>query len=59
LLVPVGRRMVLTPLAEELAQPVRDLLQHAKPSSGAHRCFRRSRPSANSASSCPITSPLC
>ena len=30
LLVPVGRRMVLTPLAEELAQPVRELLQHAE-----------------------------
>jgi LysR family nod box-dependent transcriptional activator len=30
LLVPVGRRMVLTPLGEELAQPVRELLQHAE-----------------------------
>jgi LysR family nod box-dependent transcriptional activator len=30
LLVHVGRRMVLTPLAEELAQPVRELLQHAE-----------------------------
>ena len=30
LLVPVGRRMVLTPLAEELALPVRELLQHAE-----------------------------
>jgi LysR family nod box-dependent transcriptional activator len=30
LLVPVGRRMVLTPLAEELAQPLRDLLQQAE-----------------------------
>jgi DNA-binding transcriptional LysR family regulator len=30
LLVPVGRRMVLTPLAEELAHPVRELLQHAE-----------------------------
>jgi DNA-binding transcriptional LysR family regulator len=30
LLVPVGRKMVLTPLAEELAHPVRELLQHAE-----------------------------
>ena len=30
LLVPVGRKMVLTPLAEELAQPVRELLQQAE-----------------------------
>ena len=30
LLVPVGRSMVLTPLAEELAQPVRGLLQQAE-----------------------------
>lgn len=30
LLVPVGRRMVLTPLAEDLAQPVRELLQQAE-----------------------------
>jgi LysR family transcriptional regulator, nod-box dependent transcriptional activator len=30
LLVHVGRKMVLTPLAEELAQPVRELLQHAE-----------------------------
>src|SRR5579864_1428145 len=29
LLVPVGRRMVLTPLADELAQPVRQLLVQA------------------------------
>lgn len=28
LLVPVGRKMVLTPLAEELAEPVRQLLLH-------------------------------
>jgi DNA-binding transcriptional LysR family regulator len=30
LLVPVGRKMVLTPLAEELAQPVRQLLVQAE-----------------------------
>ena len=30
LLVPVGRNMVLTPLAEELARPLRDLLQQAE-----------------------------
>ena len=30
LLVPVGRKMVLTPLAEELAQPLRELLQQAE-----------------------------
>jgi DNA-binding transcriptional LysR family regulator len=30
LLVPVGRHMVLTPLAEELARPLRDLLQQAE-----------------------------
>ena len=30
LLVHVGRRMVLTPLAEELAQPVRELLQQTE-----------------------------
>ena len=30
LLVPVGRRMVLTPLAEDLAKPVRELLQQAE-----------------------------
>ncbi len=30
LLVPAGRRMVLTPLAEELAQPVRQLLVQAE-----------------------------
>ena len=30
LLVPVGRKMVLTPLAEELAQPVRQLLAQAE-----------------------------
>ena len=30
LLVPVGRNMVLTPLAEELARPWRDLLQQAE-----------------------------
>jgi DNA-binding transcriptional LysR family regulator len=30
LLVPVGRKMVLTPLAEELAHPVRELLQQAE-----------------------------
>ena len=30
LLVPVGRKMVLTPLAEELAQPVRQLLLQAE-----------------------------
>ncbi len=30
LLVPVGRKMTLTPLAEELAQPVRDLLRQAE-----------------------------
>jgi DNA-binding transcriptional LysR family regulator len=30
LLVPVGRRMVLTPLAEELARPVHELLQQAE-----------------------------
>jgi LysR family nod box-dependent transcriptional activator len=30
LLIPVGRRMVLTPLAEELAQPLRELLQQAE-----------------------------
>ena len=59
LLVHVGRRMVLTPLAEELAQPVRELLQHAEAVIDAHRCFHRSRQSASSASSCPITSPLC
>src|SRR5688572_31783698 len=32
LLVPVGRKMVLTPLAEELAQPLRDLLQQDRKS---------------------------
>ena len=30
LLVLVGRKMVLTPLAEELAQPLRQLLQQAE-----------------------------
>jgi LysR family nod box-dependent transcriptional activator len=30
LLVPVGRRMVLTPLAEQLSQPVRDLLHQTE-----------------------------
>jgi DNA-binding transcriptional LysR family regulator len=30
LLVPVGRKMVLTPLAEEIAQPVRQLLMQAE-----------------------------
>src|SRR6187399_1576461 len=30
LLVPVGRNMVLTPLAEELARPLRSLLQQAE-----------------------------
>jgi hypothetical protein len=30
LLVPVGRNMVLTPLAEELARPLRDLLQQTE-----------------------------
>jgi len=30
LLVPVGRNMVLTPLAEELVRPLRDLLQQAE-----------------------------
>ena len=30
LLVPLGRKMVLTPLAEELAQPVRQLLMQAE-----------------------------
>jgi LysR family nod box-dependent transcriptional activator len=30
LLVPVGRNMVLTPLAEELARPLRELLQQAE-----------------------------
>lgn len=30
LLVPMGRKMVLTPLAEELAQPVRQLLMQAE-----------------------------
>jgi len=30
LLVPVGRQMILTPLAEELARPVHELLQHAE-----------------------------
>lgn len=30
LLVPVGRKMMLTPLAEELALPVRDLLRQAE-----------------------------
>ena len=30
LLVPVGRKMVLTPLAEELARPVHELLQQAE-----------------------------
>ena len=30
LLTPVGRKMVLTPLAEELAQPLRELLQQAE-----------------------------
>jgi len=30
LLVPVGRKMVLTPLAEEIAQPLRELLQQAE-----------------------------
>jgi DNA-binding transcriptional LysR family regulator len=30
LLVPVGRKMMLTPLAEELAEPVRELLRHAE-----------------------------
>jgi LysR family transcriptional regulator, nod-box dependent transcriptional activator len=30
LLVPVGRKMVLTPLAEELAEPIRQLLRQAE-----------------------------
>lgn len=30
LLLPAGRKMMLTPLAEDLAQPVRELLRHAE-----------------------------
>ncbi len=49
LLVPVGRKMVLTPLAEELAQPVRQILLqaeaviHRRPGfapESSHRTFR-------------------
>jgi len=53
LLVPVGRKMVLTPLAKELAQPVRQLLVQAEA-----RTSPLNNRSAASVWSYPTTSPL-
>lgn len=53
LLVPVGRKMVLTPLAEELAQPVRELLQQAGSRHPADAGILAEIVGADSASSCP------